>query len=127
MSLLENYNFEDCLVIELHVSPQLEQVSIKCEAVLPLGEDEATRKKGLLLISCRKLLKFSAMMSQELLKDLAKPYDPKGNDLRANDIIDLSAYVGQQNQTVLLLQSDMLELYIECFEFSIEQRRSQVG
>ena len=121
MSLLDDYAFEDCLVVDFHISPQLEELFITCEALFPLQAEEKIRPKGLLLISCKKLFRLSAEISQELARDLARPYRAKGDDFRANEIIDLRVIPEQQNRTSLSLQSDMLNLNVECLEVSAKR------
>jgi hypothetical protein len=118
MSLLDGYAFEDCLVVDFRVSPQLDEVTITCEAFFPLQSAEKIRRKGLLLISCKKLLRLNAEINQELTRDLERPYSPEGDDFRSNEIIDLHAAAGQEKHTSLTLCSDMLNLDIECLEFS---------
>ncbi len=121
MPLLDDYAFEDCLVVNFRVSPPLDEVTITCEAFFPLRPEEKIRQKGLLLISCRKLLRLNAEINQELTEDLKRPYSPKGGDFRSNEIIDLRASPGQEKRISLTLHSDMLNLDIECLEFSMKR------
>jgi hypothetical protein len=115
------YAFEDCLVVDFRVSPQLDEVTITCETFFPLQPEEKIRQKGLLLISCKKLLRLNAEINQELTRDLERPYSPEGDDFRSNEIIDLRATHGQEKQTSLILQSDMLNLDIKGLEFSTKR------
>ena len=103
--LLAGFAFVDCLVLDLRVSPGLDELVLVLEAHLPLVPG-AAREKAQVEVTCPAIASLRAVPSPGLGRDLATPVEQK-----ANEVLALSAHVAEGGGA-LALRSDMLELEV---------------
>jgi hypothetical protein len=115
MIKLNEYYFEDCLLIDLNVNYHLESISITLE-----GNSKLKNKLVTIFIEFQKLVEIKIESSEALIEDLKRSYDKDGNDLKSNEIYNIN--ILNENKVITFsLKTDFLNMILIAKEYKISE------
>lgn len=113
---LSDCAFEDCLLVNLVVSPTIDEIRMVCEGYVSPDRRGTAGGKQLLTIICRILYQLSTRSIDAFWQDLALAYDPGGDDQRSNEITRLDCTTVADGRRHLIMKTDYITLEALCAE-----------
>jgi hypothetical protein len=114
---LSGYIFVDCLLVDFVADKLLSCIKVITEAYYPTIVD-GLRVKGLIEVKFNGIRQLNVVKNNEFEFDIQLPYDPDGDDVRANEVysLEVQAAGGDFNAK---MRSDFLTFELICKSYNI--------